>query len=238
MSLVACPFCDFVTKNAGRSDNVRRHVQRKHPSGGALTFTDNGGYHMIHPTTEIFLKVKDVNGSEKYGDAFCVDCYSWLGLEPTHVRQSNRVSRCQEHVCKIKQERKARTPGAKSTPKTKMGYEDFTKAGLGKYIEFNEASDFDLATTLANIHAALTKPSLLDTIIRTNPLKYKAYMEDLMKKLEQEAIDYCEEGETPGKVTDECILRQVLTDAVSVQRKKVVPVPAKLDSSGTIEHVQ
>ena len=239
MSLIACPFCDFVTKGAARSDNVRRHVQRKHPGGGDVAFTDNQGFHMIKPTTEIFLKVKDVNGNEKYGDAFCIDCCSWLGLETRSVRQTNRVARCEEHVCKTKQERRPKTPGAKSSPKAKMDLTDeFTKAGLSKYIEINNTCDFDLATTLSNIQAELTKPTLLETIIRRNPSRWRPISEDIRKKLEDRAKDVADEGDVIDPVTDDDVLVDIACMAFIAENKKLVSTPAKLDSPVVIEHVQ
>lgn len=243
MSLVACPFCDFVTKGAARSDSLRRHVQRKHPGGGDVAFRDNQGYHMVKPTTEIFLKVKEVNGTESYGDAFCIDCYSWIGLNTRHIRQSNRVSRCEEHVCKTKQERRPRTPGAKSEPRIRMDYTDFQKAGLSKYIEFNNATDFDLAKTLANINAELSKPpvevkpvvkpgeTLLDSITRKDK-KARLYVESVVKRVEQMNIDTCDD-ETPDEVTEADIIMTILGDAMSKGSQS-----AKLDSDNAIEIVQ
>ena len=210
MSQFPCPFCDYVTKGVQRSDHLRKHVQRKHPSGGALTFTDNGGYHMIHPTTEIFLKVKDVNGSEKYGDAFCVDCYSWLGLDAKAIRNNNRISRCEEHVCKTKQERKARTPGAKSTPRKEMDLtDDFKKAGLSKYIELTNAMELNLQATLAKIHEEVTKPTLIESMMRTMK-KYRIFFDDIRKEIEDAAKDTADEGDEIDPVTDEDVIAEVI----------------------------
>ena len=223
MSHTPCPFCDYATKGVSRTDHLRSHVQRKHPGGGDVAFRDNQGFRMTNPTTEIFLKVKDVNGTEKYGDAFCVTCCSWLGLNAKAVWQSNRISRCEEHICKTKQERRPKLPGAKSAPRGKMDYCDFQKAGLSKYIEFKTDMEFDLAKTLENINVELSKPpvvvevkptkSSLQHAIARSPKAIRLYMDSVVKKVEEFNKELCGDGETPDEVTDVDIIMQIMCDA-------------------------